>query len=114
METALEDFSQEGYEGASLSTVFVEKGISKEIVYHHFKDKDMLYLLCVEECFRSLTGTLARTAEALFGDPEEMLQIPDQDRNQAQSGGACSCRGRCHNSSAGGGGADSVSEKTRV
>lgn len=71
----MEDFSQEGYEGASLSTVFVEKGISKEIVYHHFKDKDMLYLLCVEECFRSLTGTLARTAEALFGDPEEMLQI---------------------------------------
>ncbi|MGN0714510.1 MAG: TetR/AcrR family transcriptional regulator [Anaerovoracaceae bacterium] len=75
LDAAMEDFSQKGYEGASLSTVFAERGISKGVVYHHFKDKDTLYLLCVERCFSSLTEALSRTAETLCGTPEEMLQI---------------------------------------
>ena len=46
LDAALEEFSSRGYEGASLNTVCAEKGISKGIIYHHFKDKDELYLLC--------------------------------------------------------------------
>ena len=42
LEAALEEFSQKGYEAASLSNVCAEKGISKGIIYHHFKDKDAL------------------------------------------------------------------------
>ena len=36
LDAATEEFSQKGYEGASLNTVWAKKGISKGIIYHHF------------------------------------------------------------------------------
>lgn len=74
LDAALEEFSAKGYESASLSTVCAEKGISKGIIYHHFKDKDELYLLCVEACFDAFTAYLAETAQALSGSVREQLQ----------------------------------------
>mgnify|MGYP002539826609 CR=1 FL=1 len=44
LDAAMEEFSRNGYDGASLNTVCAEKGISKGIIYHYFKDKDELYL----------------------------------------------------------------------
>ena len=58
LEAAMEEFSQKGYEGASLNSVWAKKGISKGIIYHHFKDKDELYLRCVEVCFNEMTSYL--------------------------------------------------------
>ena len=73
LEAVLREFSQKGYEGASLNTVCAEKGISKGIVYHYFKDKDELYLFCAADCFEKLTAYLKGTAEAA-GHPEERLR----------------------------------------
>ena len=73
MEAALEEFSQKGYEAASLSNVCAEKGISKGIIYHHFKDKDALYLLCVEDCFDRVSAYLQEAAGKLSGTAEEKL-----------------------------------------
>ena len=64
LEAVLREFSQKGYEGASLNTVCAENGISKGIVYHYFKDKDELYLFCAADCFEKLTAYLKGTAEA--------------------------------------------------
>lgn len=74
LDAALKEFSQKGYEGASLNTVCLEEGISKGIIYHHFKDKNELYLLCVEKCFAELTEYLKITAEQMTGSAEEQLQ----------------------------------------
>lgn len=74
LEAALEEFSSKGYEGASLNTVCSEKGISKGIIYHHFKDKDELYLLCVEACFDAITVYLKQITASLHGSPGEQLQ----------------------------------------
>lgn len=74
LEAAMEEFSQKGYEGASLNVVCAEKGISKGIIYHYFKDKDELYLLCVERCFDALTQELRRAAEVLGGSARDQLQ----------------------------------------
>lgn len=74
LDAALEEFSAKGYESASLSTVCAEKGISKGIIYHHFKDKDELYLLCVGACFDAFTAYLEETAQALSGSVREQLQ----------------------------------------
>lgn len=52
----MQEFSVNGYGGASLNTVCTEHNISKGIIYHYFKDKDELYLICVEECFATLTS----------------------------------------------------------
>ena len=60
LEAAFEEFASKGYDGASLNAVWVEKGISKGIIYHHFKDKDEIYPACVAICFDALTAWCAR------------------------------------------------------
>ena len=74
LDAALEEFSQKGYEAASLNTVWAEKGISKGIVYHHFRHKDELYLLCVQRCFDALTEHMQATAAALNGTVQAQLR----------------------------------------
>lgn len=74
LDAAMEEFSRKGYEGASLNTVCAEKGISKGIVYHHFKDKDELYLLCVRTCFDAITAYLRDSVGALTGSPGARLR----------------------------------------
>lgn len=73
LDGAMREFSEKGYEGASLNTVCAENDISKGIIYHHFKDKSQLYLLCVQECFQALTAYL-QAARASFRPGEEGLQ----------------------------------------
>ena len=70
LDAAMREFAHKGYEGASLNTVCAENGISKGIIYHHFRDKSELYLLCVEECFDALTASLERE-RAAFGPQEQ-------------------------------------------
>ncbi len=74
LDAALQEFSGKGYEGASLNTVWAEKGISKGAIYHYFKDKDEIYLLCVGQCFAALTAYLAEAAKALTGTAAERLR----------------------------------------
>ena len=74
LEAALEEFSCKGYDGASLNTVWTKKGISKGIIYHYFKDKDELYLLCVEACFDALTEYLKTVSVTLSGPARKQLQ----------------------------------------
>lgn len=74
LDAAMEEFSRKGYEGASLNTVCAEKGISKGIIYHHFRDKDELYLLCVKNCFDAITASLQDTMGSLTGSPGARLK----------------------------------------
>lgn len=71
---AMQEFSENGYESASLNTICAKHSISKGILYHYFKDKKELYLLCVKECFDALTSYLKETAETLSGAPEQKLR----------------------------------------
>jgi len=73
LEAAMQEFSERGYEGASLNTVCSEHSISKGIIYHYFRDKDELYLLCVELCFDSITRYLKEVTEGLGGTAEQRL-----------------------------------------
>ncbi|MGN0659043.1 MAG: TetR/AcrR family transcriptional regulator [Emergencia sp.] len=74
LDAAMEEFSQKGYEGASLSAVWAKKGLSKGIVYHHFKDRDALYLSCVGICFEAACAYLREAADSLSGSPYTRLQ----------------------------------------
>lgn len=74
LEAALREFSEKGYEGASLNTVWSEKEISKGIVYHYFKDKNEIYLLCVGMCFDELTAYLRAAAERFAGTITERIE----------------------------------------
>lgn len=50
LKAALNEFGEKGYANASLNTI-CESGISKGLIYHNFKNKDELYLVCLKSCF---------------------------------------------------------------
>ncbi|MGN1156905.1 MAG: TetR/AcrR family transcriptional regulator [Agathobacter sp.] len=55
MDSALAEFSAQGYGASSINTICSAQNISKGIVYHYFETKDVLFLACVKECFQRLT-----------------------------------------------------------
>lgn len=55
LDSALTEFSAQGYGGSSINTICAAQDISKGIVYHYFETKDALFLACVDECFQHLT-----------------------------------------------------------
>lgn len=63
IDSALHEFGEKHYSDASLNTICSAGGISKGIIYHYFKDKDELYLICIKECFDLLTNYLYKTVE---------------------------------------------------
>lgn len=71
---SMKEFSEKGYDNASLNNICAVEGISKGIIYHHFKDKNELYLLCVEKCFDEMTQYLKKAARSLTDSVEEQLQ----------------------------------------
>ncbi|HHX48840.1 MAG TPA: TetR/AcrR family transcriptional regulator [Clostridiales bacterium] len=74
LDAALEEFANYGYLGASLNRVCKEKNISKGMIYHYFRSKDELYLLCLENCFNDLTKYLKINFENKNNDIESMLK----------------------------------------
>ena len=57
-----------------MNTICAENEISKGIIYHYFKDKDELYLLCVADCFNGLTAFLGDWAAICAGNTETRLR----------------------------------------
>lgn len=74
MDSALAEFSKQGYGGSSINTICAAQDISKGIVYHYFETKDTLYLACVEECFQRLTEYVRANIVAEQSGIEEQLE----------------------------------------
>lgn len=53
LEAALEEFGAKGYSGGTVNNI-CKRGINKGLVYHNFKDKDELYLACLEASCKEL------------------------------------------------------------
>lgn len=51
---AIEEFGRYGYGEASLNRICDRGGISKGRLFHYFKDKDALFLACVQFCYDHL------------------------------------------------------------
>ena len=68
---AFSEFAAQGYRGASVNTVCAAGHISKGLLYHYYKDKDALYLACVERCFRELTGALKERLDVKTVTPDQ-------------------------------------------
>ncbi len=74
MDSALTEFSRQGYGASSVNTICSAEGISKGIIYHYFSTKDDLFLACVEECFDLLTEYLTERMQTVKGNAEEQLR----------------------------------------
>jgi len=71
--SALAEFGINSYSEASLNTICKNGNISKGIIYHYFKDKDELYLVCVTECFIRLT-TFLNSEKITFNNVEQDIE----------------------------------------
>lgn len=78
---AIIEFGTKSYDNASLTTLCNENHISKGLVYHNFKNKDALYLKCVEECFREMI-TYFKSRENKTENVQENLHQLFQMRQQ--------------------------------
>lgn len=74
MDSALAEFSRQGYGASSINTICAAQNISKGIVYHYFETKDALFLACVEECFRKLTDYIQANLSREGRSSEEQLR----------------------------------------
>lgn len=55
VDSAIIEFGTKSFNEASLNSIRTIGDVSKGIIYHYFKDKDELYLTCVEQCINSLS-----------------------------------------------------------
>lgn len=55
---ALSEFGSKSYDAASVNSICETAQIPKGLIYHNFKGKDELYLLCVQTCYEELTAAL--------------------------------------------------------
>lgn len=56
-EAAMEEFGINGYAGGTINNI-CKRGINKGLIYHNFKDKDELYLVCLENSCKKLVSMI--------------------------------------------------------
>lgn len=61
IQAAIAEFGTKSYEAASLNTICSDNHISKGLIYHNFKNKDELYLICVKQCYEEMTRHIKNT-----------------------------------------------------
>ena len=74
MDSALDEFSKQGYGASSVNAICAVQNISKGIIYHYFSTKDDLFLACVDECFAFLTEYLKETVQLTSGKVQDQLE----------------------------------------
>ncbi|MDX1435600.1 MAG: TetR/AcrR family transcriptional regulator [Anaerolineales bacterium] len=68
-ESAVAEFSAQGYDQASINTILKNAGMSKGQFYYHFENKEELYLALIEVLIEKKTAHLAAVAR-----PEDYRQ----------------------------------------
>lgn len=66
-------FAQSGFSGVSMRHVATGVGISIATLYHHFPDKQTLYLRCIEQAFSNKAEALSVVLSEQ-GTPEQQLR----------------------------------------
>lgn len=61
---AIHEFSRNGYEKGSINEI-CKSGINKGLIYHNFKNKDELYLICVKISCDSFLGLIDEKMEVV-------------------------------------------------
>lgn len=59
LQASLEEFGTVGYAQATVGSICARRHISKGMMYHYYKGKDDLFLLCAADMFEKLSAFLA-------------------------------------------------------
>ncbi|MDD6275460.1 MAG: TetR/AcrR family transcriptional regulator [Clostridia bacterium] len=60
LKAASEEFAMCGYAGASVNSICQKNNISKGLVYHNYKNKEELYLCCLENAVEEFISFMSR------------------------------------------------------
>lgn len=74
LEAARRAFARHGYEGATVKVLEAETGLSRGAIFHHFKDKDALFLALAEDDAARMAETVAA-----HGLVQVMRDLQDKD-----------------------------------
>ena len=61
MQAALEEFGTGGYAAGTMNNI-CKRGINKGLIYHNFKDKDALYMVCLKKSCERMVAYLHERA----------------------------------------------------
>jgi AcrR family transcriptional regulator len=74
LEAARRAFARHGYEGATVKVLEAETGLSRGAIFHHFRDKDALFLALAEDDAAAMAETVAA-----HGLVQVMRDLQDKD-----------------------------------
>lgn len=74
LEAARRAFARHGYEGATVRVLEAETGLSRGAIFHHFRDKDALFLALAEDDAVQMAETVAA-----HGLVQVMRDLQDRD-----------------------------------
>lgn len=74
LEGARTCFARHGYEGATVRLLEIDIGLSRGAIFHHFRDKEALFLALAEEDFTEMAVVVA--ADGLV---QVMRELPQRD-----------------------------------
>ncbi|MGL4346390.1 MAG: TetR/AcrR family transcriptional regulator [Cellulosilyticaceae bacterium] len=74
LKAALEEFGTKDYVSASTNSICKTHQISKGLLFHYYKSKDELFLMCVEKCFDELSDFLSREGSKAYQTVESSLE----------------------------------------
>ena len=74
LQAARRAFARHGYEGATVKVLEAETGLSRGAIFHHFKDKDTLFLALAEDDAVEMAKTVAQ-----HGLVQVMRDLQDKD-----------------------------------
>lgn len=66
-------FAQRGYQGTAMEDIAVEAGVARGLIYNYFRDKDALYLACVQRARGELEAAFV-AAVGEHGEPRAQLE----------------------------------------
>lgn len=78
MDGARSCFARHGYEGATVRILEEEIGLSRGAIFHHFPDKDALFMALAAEDAQAMLETVAQ--DGLVQVMREMIAAPDAGR----------------------------------
>lgn len=68
------EFGINGYDAISINSICNKYNITKGLLYHNYKGKDEIYLICIKQCFKSLVECFKDKVKQDHLNPEEQLK----------------------------------------
>ena len=78
VQTAEALFAEYGYAGTSLNAIAKQSGVSKANIFHHFENKEALYLAVLQQASREMSGVLDEARNPDSSTEEQIRQYSMQ------------------------------------